>query len=116
MDRNWCVIFFCILIEIDDHFCCVRKCENFCKTFLPDYYNYYYGGCYQNPEGADTQESSITATVDAADGNEATADGNEAIEVTTPNEAAAADVSGQPDSTAAVPTEVILLCISCRAF
>ncbi|XP_053171707.1 angiogenic factor with G patch and FHA domains 1 isoform X3 [Scomber japonicus] len=68
-----------------------------------DYYNYYYGGCYQNPEGADTQESSITA--DAADGNETTADGNEATEVTTPNEAAAADVSGQPDSTVAVPTE-----------
>ncbi|XP_062271519.1 angiogenic factor with G patch and FHA domains 1 isoform X2 [Scomber scombrus] len=63
-----------------------------------DYYNYYYGGCYQNPEGAETQESSITATVDAADGNEAT-------EVTTPNEAAAVDVSGQPDSTVAVPTE-----------
>lgn len=65
-----------------------------------DYYNYYYGGCYQNPEGADSQESPITAAVDAADGSKA-------AEVTTPNEAAAADVSGQPDSSVAVTTEEV---------
>lgn len=61
-----------------------------------DYYNYYYGGSYQNPEGADAQQSPITAAVDAAEGSEA-------ADVTTPNEAA--DVSSQPDSSVAVPTE-----------
>ncbi|KAM7422170.1 hypothetical protein PAMA_010307 [Pampus argenteus] len=59
-----------------------------------DYYNYYYGGSYQNPEGADTQESLITA-VDAADGGEAAS--------LTVKEAA--DVSGQPDSSVAATTE-----------
>ncbi|KAM7401820.1 hypothetical protein PAMP_017098 [Pampus punctatissimus] len=59
-----------------------------------DYYNYYYGGTYQNPEGADTQESLITA-VDASDVGEAAP--------VTVNEAA--DVSSQPDSSVAATTE-----------
>ncbi|XP_041801714.1 angiogenic factor with G patch and FHA domains 1 isoform X2 [Chelmon rostratus] len=62
-----------------------------------DYYNYYYGGCSQNPEAADTQEGlNAVAAVDAADGSEA-------AEVSTP--AAAADVTVQPDSSVAATTE-----------
>ncbi|KAM9362352.1 angiogenic factor with G patch and FHA domains 1 [Symphorus nematophorus] len=64
-----------------------------------DYYNYYYGDYNQNPEASYTQEGLNTiAAVDAADGNEAT-------EVSTSNEAAAVDVSAQPDNSVAAPTE-----------
>nr|XP_046240323.1 angiogenic factor with G patch and FHA domains 1 isoform X2 [Scatophagus argus] len=64
-----------------------------------DYYNYYYGGYSQNPEASDTQEGlNSVAAVDAADGSETT-------EVSTSNEAAAAQVSGQPDSSGATTTE-----------
>lgn len=66
---------------------------------LTDYYNYYYGGCYDNPEAADTQESQAKAQVDAADGCEA-------AEVSTLEEAAAEGVSHQPDSGVAVVAEV----------
>nr|XP_020448224.1 angiogenic factor with G patch and FHA domains 1 isoform X2 [Monopterus albus] len=63
-----------------------------------DYYNYYYGGYYQNPEAADTQEGLNAAAAD-------TADGSEAAEVSTQNEAAAADESVQPDSSVEVTAE-----------
>ncbi|XP_035517516.1 angiogenic factor with G patch and FHA domains 1 isoform X1 [Morone saxatilis] len=64
-----------------------------------DYYNYYYGGCSQNSEASDTQEGlNAVAAVDAADGGEA-------AEVSTTNEAAVADVSGQPDNSVAATTE-----------
>ncbi|XP_072238681.1 angiogenic factor with G patch and FHA domains 1 isoform X2 [Leuresthes tenuis] len=64
-----------------------------------DYYNYYYGGYCQNPEGVDTQESlSTAAAVDAADGSAAE-------EVSAANESAAADVSCPPDSSVAAATE-----------
>ncbi|KAM4588201.1 angiogenic factor with G patch and FHA domains 1 [Odontesthes bonariensis] len=64
-----------------------------------DYYNFYYGGYCQNPEGVDTQESlSTAAAVDAADCSAA-------AEVSTANEAAAADVSCPPDCSVAAATE-----------
>ncbi|XP_069014417.1 angiogenic factor with G patch and FHA domains 1 isoform X2 [Embiotoca jacksoni] len=62
-----------------------------------DYYNYYYGDNSHSTEVADTQES-LNAAVDAADCSES-------AEVSTPHEAAAADVSGQPESSVAVTTE-----------
>ncbi|XP_047439313.1 angiogenic factor with G patch and FHA domains 1 isoform X2 [Mugil cephalus] len=62
-----------------------------------DYYNYYYGGYCQNPEEAETQEH-VDVAVEAADCSEA-------AEVSTPNEAAAADVPAQPDGSVAVTTE-----------
>ncbi|XP_070758774.1 angiogenic factor with G patch and FHA domains 1 [Enoplosus armatus] len=69
-----------------------------------DYYNYYYGGYNQNPEASDTQEGLNTvAAVDAADGGEAAE--VLAAEVLTPDEAAAADVSGQPGNRVAATTE-----------
>lgn len=84
----------------------ISVCKNKSKlsSFL-DYYNYYYGGYSQNPEASDTHEGLNTvAAVDAADGSEAT-------EVTTPNEAAAAaeEVSGQPENSVAATTEVCFL-------
>ncbi|XP_076613141.1 angiogenic factor with G patch and FHA domains 1 isoform X2 [Chaetodon auriga] len=63
-----------------------------------DYYNYYYGGYNQNPEAADAQEGLNAAAVDAADGSEA-------AEGSTPNEAAAHDVSAQPVTSVAATTE-----------
>ncbi|XP_022600729.1 angiogenic factor with G patch and FHA domains 1 [Seriola dumerili] len=67
-----------------------------------DYYNYYYGSYCQNSEAADTQEGPNTAAAAAVvDG----AAGTEAAEISTPNEAAAADESGQPDSSVKATTE-----------
>ncbi|XP_044037133.1 angiogenic factor with G patch and FHA domains 1 isoform X1 [Siniperca chuatsi] len=64
-----------------------------------DYYNYYYGSYNQNPEASHTQEDLNTvAAVDAADVSEA-------AEVSTPNQAAVADVSGQPDNSVTATTE-----------
>ncbi|XP_071351108.1 angiogenic factor with G patch and FHA domains 1 isoform X1 [Trachinotus anak] len=65
-----------------------------------EYYNYYYGNYYQNPEAADTQEGPNLAAA-AVDG----ADGSDAAENSTTNEAAAAEESGQPDSSVTVTTE-----------
>ncbi|XP_026163083.1 angiogenic factor with G patch and FHA domains 1 isoform X1 [Mastacembelus armatus] len=62
-----------------------------------DFYNYYYGDCYENPEAEDTQEGLNTA-VDAADGCEA-------AQVSTQNDATSADESVQPDSSAVVTAE-----------
>uniref|UniRef100_A0A8P4FXA2 Angiogenic factor with G patch and FHA domains 1 n=1 Tax=Dicentrarchus labrax TaxID=13489 RepID=A0A8P4FXA2_DICLA len=77
---------------------CETQTEEYVWTET-DYYNYYYGGCSQNPEASDTQEGLNTvAAVDAADGGEA-------AEVSTTNEAAVADVSGQPDNSVAASTE-----------
>nr|XP_033481997.1 angiogenic factor with G patch and FHA domains 1 isoform X1 [Epinephelus lanceolatus]XP_033481998.1 angiogenic factor with G patch and FHA domains 1 isoform X1 [Epinephelus lanceolatus]XP_033481999.1 angiogenic factor with G patch and FHA domains 1 isoform X1 [Epinephelus lanceolatus]XP_033482001.1 angiogenic factor with G patch and FHA domains 1 isoform X1 [Epinephelus lanceolatus] len=77
-----------------------------------DYYNYYYGGYSQNPEGSETQEGLNTvAAVDAAAVDTAAVDavdGSEAADVsTTPNEAAAADANfnPNPDDSVAVTTE-----------
>lgn len=65
-----------------------------------DYYSYYYGGYSQNPEASATHEGLNTvAAVDAANGSEVT-------EVTTLNEEAAAEVSGQPENSVAATTEV----------
>ncbi|KAK2862386.1 hypothetical protein Q5P01_001919 [Channa striata] len=79
---------------------CETQTEEYVWT-ESDYYNYYYGGCYQVPEAADSQEclNTVTAAVDVDDGIEA------AAEVSAENEAAAADESGQVYSGAAVPTE-----------
>ncbi|XP_026203276.1 angiogenic factor with G patch and FHA domains 1 isoform X2 [Anabas testudineus] len=64
-----------------------------------DYYNYYYGGYYPNPEAADAQEGLNTAAaVDAANDSEA-------ADVSMQNIAADADESEQPHSTDAVTTE-----------
>ncbi|XP_042357572.1 angiogenic factor with G patch and FHA domains 1 [Plectropomus leopardus] len=67
-----------------------------------DYYNYYYGGYSQTTEASDTQEGLNTgAAVDAADGSEA-------AEGSTPNEAAAAagaNLQPNPDDSVAVTTE-----------
>uniref|UniRef100_A0A3Q1JI69 Angiogenic factor with G patch and FHA domains 1 n=1 Tax=Anabas testudineus TaxID=64144 RepID=A0A3Q1JI69_ANATE len=58
-----------------------------------DYYNYYYGGYYPNPEAADAQEGLNTAAaVDAANDSEA-------ADVSMQNIAADADESEQPHST-----------------
>ncbi|XP_029006090.1 angiogenic factor with G patch and FHA domains 1 isoform X2 [Betta splendens] len=85
-----------------------------------DYYNYYYGGCYQNPEATDTQEdvkTVVPAEAEAAakaEGHNA-ADYSEMAEVSTQNETtttaaaaaavAAVEESGQPQSTDVVTTE-----------
>ncbi|XP_029989483.1 angiogenic factor with G patch and FHA domains 1 isoform X2 [Sphaeramia orbicularis] len=63
-----------------------------------DYYNYYYGDYYQNPEAAETQGSVVTAAEDVAAAGETTV-------ASTDNNEAAAEVSDQPDSTAEVKTE-----------
>ncbi|XP_068598735.1 angiogenic factor with G patch and FHA domains 1 [Brachionichthys hirsutus] len=64
-----------------------------------DYYNYYYGGCSQNPEAANVQEGlAVAAAVDATDGAE-TAEGS------TSKEAAAAEVPGHPDNDVAAAAE-----------
>lgn len=75
--------------------------------FLPDYYNYYYGGYCQNNEVADTPESSNPVQAEAASAVAAVeaADYSEAAQVPALN-APAAEVSGQPDSSAAVTAEV----------
>ncbi|XP_049893420.1 angiogenic factor with G patch and FHA domains 1 isoform X3 [Epinephelus moara] len=77
-----------------------------------DYYNYYYGGYSQNPEGPETQEGlNKVAAVDAAAVDTAAVDavdGSEAADVsTTPNEAADADANfnPNPDDSVAVTTE-----------
>lgn len=70
---------------------------------LLDYYNYYYGGYYPNPEAADAQEGLNTAAaVDAANDSEA-------ADVSMQNIAADADESEQPHSTDAVTTEVSVI-------
>ncbi|XP_061583755.1 angiogenic factor with G patch and FHA domains 1 isoform X2 [Cololabis saira] len=81
-----------------------------------DYYNYYYGGYAQNPEGTDPQESLDTtstttkaaadaeaaaaaaaeAAVETADGN--AADGETAAELSTPNEPAPVDATEGADA------------------
>ena len=98
MDRNWWVVpFVCILIKLGDNVS--QKVLNCFDIPPPDYYNYYYGSYYQNPEAADSQEGLNTAATDGPDGSEG-------AEVSTPNEAAAVDESGQPDSSVTVKTEV----------
>ncbi|KAM4613943.1 angiogenic factor with G patch and FHA domains 1 isoform 1-T1 [Polymixia lowei] len=62
-----------------------------------DYYNYYYGNYYQNPENTESQENISTAGQD-------TTNATEAAEVLTPNNVAQ-DVSGQPDGSTAAETE-----------
>ena len=92
--------------ELNDRICrfLVKDLKKL-KHLSPDYYNYYYGGYCQNPEGVDTQESlSTAAAVDAADGSAA-------AEVSTANELASADVSCPPDSSVAAATEVFFLFI-----
>ncbi|KAI3370310.1 hypothetical protein L3Q82_025080 [Scortum barcoo] len=74
-----------------------------CVWTETDYYNYYYGGYSQNQEASDTQEGLDTGAAAAA------VDGSEAAEFSTPNEAAAADVSSQPDNSVAATTEVCLI-------
>uniref|UniRef100_UPI0037E937C0 angiogenic factor with G patch and FHA domains 1 isoform X2 n=1 Tax=Semicossyphus pulcher TaxID=241346 RepID=UPI0037E937C0 len=64
-----------------------------------DYYNYYYGGYTENPEASYIQED--LSTVAAVE----TADGSEAAEVSTTNEAVVTDASGQHVDSVAVPTE-----------
>ncbi|GLD69985.1 angiogenic factor with G patch and FHA domains 1 isoform X1, partial [Lates japonicus] len=77
-----------------------------------DYYNYYYGGYYQNPEAADTQEGLNAAAAAEAEAEVVAvvdgADGSEAADVSTPTAAVAAvvaDESGQPDSSVTATTE-----------
>ncbi|XP_029357018.1 angiogenic factor with G patch and FHA domains 1 isoform X1 [Echeneis naucrates] len=64
-----------------------------------DYYNYYYGSYYQNADAADTQDGPNAAA--AAEG----ADGSEEAEISATSEVAAADQSGQPDSSVTVTAE-----------
>ncbi|XP_019942299.2 angiogenic factor with G patch and FHA domains 1 isoform X1 [Paralichthys olivaceus] len=84
-----------------------------------DYYNYYYGSYYQNTESADPQEGVIAeaaaeaASAEAAEAAAAAAasaavdgaDHSKSVEVSTPNEAAAADEPAQPNSSVTVATE-----------
>ncbi|XP_027134996.1 angiogenic factor with G patch and FHA domains 1 isoform X2 [Larimichthys crocea] len=75
-----------------------------------DYYNYYYGGYDQNQEASYSQEALNTdaAAVEAAAVDAAAvdaADVSEAAEVSMPNEAAAPDVSSQPDNSVPATTE-----------
>ncbi|KAM7005616.1 angiogenic factor with G patch and FHA domains 1 [Tautogolabrus adspersus] len=72
-----------------------------------DYYNYYYGGNTENPEASYSQdtEASYSQEVPNTEAAVVAADGSEAAEVATTNEAAAADVSEQPGNSVAVPTE-----------
>ncbi|XP_018555702.1 angiogenic factor with G patch and FHA domains 1 isoform X2 [Lates calcarifer] len=73
-----------------------------------DYYNYYYGGYYQNPEAADTQEGLNAAAAEEVAAVVDGADGSETAEVSTPTAAVAAvvaDESGQPDSSVTATTE-----------
>lgn len=80
------------------------------KYSLLDYYNYYYGDYYQNPEAADAQEDPNAAAASASAASVDGADGNETAEISTPNEpAGAADESGQPDSSVTVTPEVSLI-------
>ncbi|KAM6947385.1 angiogenic factor with G patch and FHA domains 1 isoform 2-T2 [Lycodopsis pacificus] len=64
-----------------------------------DYYNYYYGGHSQNPEASDTKDGPDN-TVAAQD----EANGSEAIELSTPTEAANANANTD-DSVAVTPEE-----------
>lgn len=86
-----------------------QKVRSLFKYSLPDYYNYYYGGYYQNPEAADTQEGLNAAAAEEVAAVVDGADGSEAAEVSTPTAAVAAvvaDESGQPDSSVTATTEV----------
>ncbi|XP_008293004.1 angiogenic factor with G patch and FHA domains 1 isoform X2 [Stegastes partitus] len=68
-----------------------------------DYYNYYYGEYSQKPEVAETQESQNAAAAAAAAVD--TTDCSQTAEVSTPDEAAAEDVSGQTDNSVTVTKE-----------
>ncbi|XP_040890624.1 angiogenic factor with G patch and FHA domains 1 isoform X2 [Toxotes jaculatrix] len=82
---------------------CETQTEEYVWTET-DYYNYYYGSYNQNPETGDAQEV-LNAAAAAVDGADADADVSEAADVSTANEAAAAEDSGQPDSSVTVTTE-----------
>lgn len=73
---------------------------------VPDYYNYYYGGYAQNPEASNAQEeqsadaaAAVAVAVDAGDGGEAAGG-------TTACDGVGAEVTSQPDNSAATSTEV----------
>ncbi|CAJ1051555.1 angiogenic factor with G patch and FHA domains 1 isoform X1 [Xyrichtys novacula] len=73
-----------------------------------DYYNYYYGGYSQNPEATyteDTQAPYVQEGLDTVESAACAANGSPADEVSATNEAVAADVPEQPDSSVAVPAE-----------
>ncbi|XP_041635412.1 angiogenic factor with G patch and FHA domains 1 isoform X2 [Cheilinus undulatus] len=91
---------------------CETQTEEYVWTET-DYYNYYYGGYTQNQEASYTQSTQVLPDTEASyiqegqrtEGAVSTADGSEAAEVPTTNEAEAADVSEQPDSSVAVTAE-----------
>uniref|UniRef100_A0A3B5ABP5 Angiogenic factor with G-patch and FHA domains 1 n=1 Tax=Stegastes partitus TaxID=144197 RepID=A0A3B5ABP5_9TELE len=96
MDRNWCVAFMCTLIKLADHITSSESFTHFSNITFSDYYNYYYGEYSQKPEVAETQESQNAAAAAAAAVD--TTDCSQTAEVSTPDEAAAEDVSGQTDN------------------
>lgn len=110
MDRNWLVIccFCATLTQMDcmlRHGLCLQKKIMWQTFYLTDYYNYYYGNCYQNAEGTDTQENVTTEGLDNASEVAEVVAVNKVVSV---NEVAS-DASGQHDNSIAAKTEVCLL-------